>query len=73
VVWPDGTQGFDDRLCFARLDAHGAPVAGHPIRLDDEEIHQGYASIAGAGATLAVSYILGDPNGAVRVGLVRGL
>jgi hypothetical protein len=63
--------GFDDRLVVARVDAAGKIAAGYPKRIDPEDVHQGYASIAGTGCDLAVSYILGDPNYAVRVGVVR--
>lgn len=73
VAWGErrAPSGFDDRLWFARLDAAGTVAAGYPVRLDDEELHQGDASITGTGCELAVSYILGDPNQAVRIGVVR--
>lgn len=63
--------GFDDRLWVTRVDSAGKHAAGYPRRLDSEEVHQGYASIAGTGCDLAISYVLGDPNEAVRVGVVR--
>ena len=63
--------GFDDRLMVARVDAAGKLAPRYPKRIDDEDVHQGYASIAGTGCELAVSYILGDPNSAVRIGVVR--
>ncbi|MBA3465574.1 MAG: hypothetical protein H0T46_36925 [Deltaproteobacteria bacterium] len=63
--------GFDNRMVVARVDPAGKLAAGYPKRIDDENVHQGYASIAGTGCDLAVSYILGDPNNAVRVGVVR--
>lgn len=72
LVWAQGRSAtFDDRLMTARFDATGAIAAGYPKRLDPEEIHQGYASIAGTGCELAVSYILGDPNHDVRVAVTR--
>ncbi len=64
-------RGFDDRLEVVRVDAAGKLAAGYPKRLDPEDVHQGYASIAGTGCDLAISYILGDPNGAVRIGVAR--
>jgi hypothetical protein len=74
LVWGENrvAQGFNDRLMIARLDAaSGAAIAGFPHRLDQDDVHQDYASIAGTGCDLAVSYILGDPNGKVRVALVK--
>jgi hypothetical protein len=72
LVWEKGVGGtFDDRLRVARLDANGAVASGYPRRIDDQEIHQGRASIAGTGCDLAVSYTLGDPNGEVKVAVVR--
>lgn len=71
LVWAEGAPArFDDRLMIERFDATGFPL-GAPRRLDGEEIHQGYASIAGTGCDLAVSYILGDPNAAVRVAVAH--
>lgn len=63
--------GFDDRLFVTRVDGAGKAASGYPKRIDSEEVHQGYASIAGTGCDLAVSYILGDPNYDVRIGIVR--
>jgi len=72
IVWAVSKgAGFDDRLMFARLDERGAFVTGAARRLDDEDKHQGYASIAGTGCDLAVTYIIGDPNGDVRIGFTR--
>lgn len=65
------TVGFDDRMVVARVDSAGKLAPGYPKRIDDEDVHQGYASITGTGCDLAVSYILGDPNYNVRVGVVR--
>ncbi len=64
--------GFDDRLLVTRVDSAGKHAAGYPHRIDSEDVHQGYASIAGTGCDLAVSYVLGDPNYDVRVGVVLG-
>jgi hypothetical protein len=73
AVFSAGPGGFDDRLMVARIDADGRPAAGYPRRLDpQEEVHQGYAAIAGEGCELAVSYTLGDPNGNVRAAIVQG-
>ena len=66
-----GAVGFDDRIWVTRVDGAGNPAKGYPRRIDSEDVHQGYASIAGTGCDLAVSYILGDPNYDVRVGVVR--
>lgn len=73
VVWPErqSKHGFDDRLVVARTDLAGTMAPGYPKRLDAEDVHQGYASLAGTGCDLAISYILGDPNGAVRVAVQR--
>ncbi|HEU0029771.1 MAG TPA: hypothetical protein VFQ53_03990 [Kofleriaceae bacterium] len=73
LVWEQMTSGggFNSRLHVARLDGNGAIAAGYPKRIDGEDTHQGYASIAGSGCGLAVSYILGDPNGDVRVAFVQ--
>src|SRR5262249_15979267 len=72
VAWGEGKGAvFDDRVKIARVERTGKLVAGYPRRIDPEEGHQGYASLGGSGCDLAVSYILGDPNGEVRVGVVR--
>lgn len=74
VVWGQragAAVGFDDRLFVTRVDGAGRHAAGYPHRIDAEDVHQGYASIAGTGCDLAVSYVLGDPNYDVRVGVVR--
>ncbi len=73
VAWPSAGSGHDDRLCYARLGPAGTPTEGFPMRIDDQEIHQGHPSFAGMGPDLAVSYILGDPNETARIGFVRGL
>jgi hypothetical protein len=73
VAWSERKRSgaFDDRIQIAQLDAAGAPVAGYPRRLDPDEQHQGEPSFAGTGCNLAVSYLIGDPNGTPRHAIVR--
>ena len=74
IAWgqPAGKRGgFDDRLFVARVATDGQ-VTKKPMRVDSEDVHQGYATFASTSCGVSLAYILGDPNGVVRLA-VRGV